>query len=162
MSLKAGAPATVFIAVMLSLFLTVAMADGLDGGPPKAGEGEGTAVDTTKAPTAPPYYAWTKTQVDLTWGIVVFALALFAGQFAVMFVSKQFWTDRQFKAFTLTLILTVGLILIIAGFTDAQIAPMMGLIGTIAGYVLGSSGKDQVDKLKVPEPQVNEAPAPPQ
>lgn len=36
-----------------------------------------------------------------------------------------------------TLIITFAVFLIVAGYSDQQIAPAMGLLGTIAGYLLG-------------------------
>lgn len=42
----------------------------------------------------------------------------------------------------LTLVVTAGLFLITAGYSETQIAPMMGLLGTIAGYLLGKEAAD--------------------
>jgi hypothetical protein len=44
-----------------------------------------------------------------------------------------------FKMVALTLVITSGLVLIVAGFSSDQITSMMGLLGTVAGYVLGKS-----------------------
>lgn len=45
--------------------------------------------------------------------------------------------SMHFKAYTLTLIIFAGLYLIVTGWSDNQLAPMMGLLGTLAGYILG-------------------------
>ena len=37
----------------------------------------------------------------------------------------------------LALVLSVGLSLIVVGYSQQQVAPMMGLLGTVAGYLLG-------------------------
>jgi len=37
------------------------------------------------------------------------------------------------------LIITGALFLVVAGYTDKQMAPVMGLLGTLAGYLLGKS-----------------------
>jgi len=42
-----------------------------------------------------------------------------------------------FKLVVLNLVLTTALALIVMGYTQEQIAPMMGLLGTVAGYLLG-------------------------
>ena len=42
---------------------------------------------------------------------------------------------------TITIIFA-SIFLIVAGYSDKQIAPVMGLLGTIAGYLLGKSSKD--------------------
>jgi len=115
----------------------MAIAEGLDGPPPKTGEGEGEAV-TQKAtqPAQQRTHNWPETQWKLVWGIFVFAAVLFAMVF--LSLRSRDWTDLQFKAYALTLILTVGLVLVIIGFSDAQIAPLMGIIGALVGYVFGS------------------------
>jgi hypothetical protein len=131
-----------FVALLLGSHVPSVMAADHTGQPKVAGPQVGDEPTDNPTESAKPstkkVYEWTDTQWHLTWGIVGFSTLLFAGQFFIMCRSKIYWSDRQFKAFTLTLILTVGLIVIIAGFAEAQIAPMMGLIGTIAGYILGS------------------------
>jgi hypothetical protein len=42
------------------------------------------------------------------------------------------------RLFSVPLIVVAAVFLVIAGFNDAQIAPVVGLLGTIAGYLLGS------------------------
>ncbi|MFO0943885.1 MAG: hypothetical protein U0930_24375 [Pirellulales bacterium] len=44
------------------------------------------------------------------------------------------------RLFGLTLILTAGMFLISAGYSQDQLAAMMGLLGTVAGYLLGKEG----------------------
>lgn len=111
----------------------------------------GTVDDNTSPPEIPKIHVWTDTQWKLTWGIAAFTAFLIGGQYAIMFCSKTYWTNRQFKAFTMTLIVAAALIVIIAGFSDSQIAPIMGLIGTIAGYILGSPEKsEKVEKPNRP------------
>jgi ABC-type xylose transport system permease subunit len=46
--------------------------------------------------------------------------------------------NRLLRAFALVLIIVAAVFLIVAGYTEQQIAPVMGLLGTIAGYLLGS------------------------
>ena len=41
----------------------------------------------------------------------------------------------------LTLVLVAGLFLITAGYSQNQVAPMMGLLGTIVGFLLGTTEK---------------------
>lgn len=50
------------------------------------------------------------------------------------------------KFIVVTLIITATLFLITAGYNNNQIAPAMGLLGTIAGYLLGR--QDKTDKLE--------------
>jgi hypothetical protein len=46
-------------------------------------------------------------------------------------------SDWSFRLMGLALVLTAGLFLIVAGFSQEQMAGMMGLLGSAAGYILG-------------------------
>lgn len=46
------------------------------------------------------------------------------------------------KLIALTLIVTAALLLIVLGYTDEQMSPVIGLLGTVAGYMLGSKEWD--------------------
>ncbi len=37
-------------------------------------------------------------------------------------------------------------LLIVAGYTDTEMGPVMGLLGTIAGYLLGKNSSQPVEK----------------
>lgn len=50
-------------------------------------------------------------------------------------------TEEIARTYTVTLIIIGTLVLISSGFTNAQIAPALGLFGTIAGYLLGKSDR---------------------
>lgn len=51
--------------------------------------------------------------------------------------------DLILKMFGTILIICIAAFLIVAGYDDKQIAPVIGLLGTIAGYLLGSHSKDE-------------------
>lgn len=44
----------------------------------------------------------------------------------------------------LVLVISGSLFLVAAGYSDRQITPVVGLLGTVAGYVLGRSSQDNV------------------
>ena len=46
------------------------------------------------------------------------------------------------RTFGVTLIITAAVFLVVAGYTEAQIAPVIGLLGAIAGYLLGRGPRD--------------------
>ena len=52
---------------------------------------------------------------------------------------QRFDANDLLKVFGVTLIVVGTLFLIAAGFGDKQIAPAMGLFGTLAGYLLGKA-----------------------
>lgn len=54
--------------------------------------------------------------------------------------------DNILKLFGTILIVISAIFLVVAGYSDKQIAPVMGLLGTIAGYLLGKNTTDPNDK----------------
>jgi hypothetical protein len=84
---------------------------------------------------------WKVTARNLGIALLCFAIVLFAGQFIVIYKSKAEWTDNSFKAFGLSLILVTSMFLMLIGYDDKQLAPMIGLLGTLAGYILGTHTK---------------------
>lgn len=60
------------------------------------------------------------------------------------------------RTYTVTLILIGTLVLITAGFSSQDIAPALGLYGTIAGYLLGRIDRDR-SKEETPLPDKEES-----
>lgn len=75
--------------------------------------------------------AMTMSAVVLIFGIVV--LVLCAG----LMRSSRPSPEAILRVFGTVLIITGALFLVVAGYTDQQVAPVMGLLGTLAGYLLG-------------------------
>ncbi len=50
------------------------------------------------------------------------------------------------RALTTILIITFAVFLIVAGYSDQQIAPAFGLLGTLAGYLLGKDAKSSTSE----------------
>jgi len=76
----------------------------------------------------------------LLFGLIVICLETY------LIITKKISTDYAIKFITVTLIVTSTLFLITAGYSNNQIAPAMGLLGTIAGYLLGKSSDHSVPK----------------
>ena len=53
---------------------------------------------------------------------------------------KESSAEDAIRAYALVLILVGTIVLICAGYSNDQIAPAMGLFGTVAGYLLGRKG----------------------
>lgn len=81
----------------------------------------------------------------LAFGLIVILLEVW-----VMVRSDKYWEAYSFKLVGVTIIITAGMFLIIAGYSDEQLSPIMGLLGTTIGYILGreSEGKGQVNLQK--------------
>ena len=55
-------------------------------------------------------------------------------------------SDAVLRVFGTILILVATIFLIVAGYSSTQIAPAMGLLGTIAGYLLGKGERKSTAK----------------
>jgi hypothetical protein len=74
--------------------------------------------------------AMTICSVFLVFSLVIICLATY-----LLKIGKS--TDSVLKIFGTILIITIACFLILAGYDDKQIAPVIGLLGTLAGYLLG-------------------------
>lgn len=72
----------------------------------------------------------------LGFGVVVILIIFFVGH------RDTVSYDYIFKLTAVTLVITSSLFLVIAGYSSEQIAPVIGLLGTISGYLLGKASTD--------------------
>ncbi len=79
----------------------------------------------------------TSMEIGLSIGVLVFGLLLIMLQLSYLKSGGKFQPMWALKMTGITLVVTAGLFLIVAGFSQTQTAPMMGLLGTVAGYLLG-------------------------
>jgi hypothetical protein len=79
------------------------------------------------------------TETYLSLGVLAFGLILVIFIVIVGFKKNTGWNQESTRVFAISVIVTAGLFLITAGYSDRQIAPMFGLLGTIVGYLLGKS-----------------------
>ena len=86
--------------------------------------------------------AMTMSTVVLLFGIVVIAIC------AALMRGSRPSAEAVLRVFGTVLIIVGALFLVVAGYTDKQMAPVMGLLGTLAGYLLG---KSPTEKDRVPE-----------
>lgn len=81
--------------------------------------------------------AMTMSSVVLIFGVVVIAIC------AGLMRSSRPSPEAILRVFGTVLIITGALFLVVAGYTDKQMAPVMGLLGTLAGYLLGKGASDE-------------------
>ena len=109
------------------------------------------AADRGSAPPLAP--SWWSNQNAMTISVVVLAF----GGVTILIAAYLIRGERDGLVILRILgtisIITFAVFLIVAGYSDQQIAPAMGLLGTIAGYLLG---KDQAR----PREQNPQTPAP--
>ena len=78
-------------------------------------------------------------ELYLSLGILVFGLILIIFTGIVAYRKNSGWDQEATRIFAVSIIVTAGLFLMTAGYSDQQVAPMFGLLGTIVGYLLGRS-----------------------
>jgi hypothetical protein len=92
-------------------------------------------------------------EIWLSGFILIFGLAIVVIEYALLKPVVHDHISEIFKIFTVTLIIIGTLLLITSGFNSQQIAPALGLFGTIAGYILakvetGQMRREGHDKAK--------------
>jgi hypothetical protein len=101
--------------------------------------------------TAEPEKLWWSNKDAMTISATVLTFGFVLCLLAAYLLSKGRSADSILKTLGTILIIVAALFLVVAGYSDRQIAPVMGLLGTIAGYLLG---KDAA------KPKPDEKPAP--
>jgi len=91
-----------------------------------------------QVPTQP--HDWTSVEIVLSIVVLVFALLVLALQAVLIVKARSNWHPTLItRTMGLTLIIAAGLFMITAGYSADQVSPVMGLLGTVAGYLLGST-----------------------
>lgn len=80
--------------------------------------------------------AMTMSAALLVFGVVVLLLATY-----LIKVGKS--SEAVLRIFGTILIIVIAVFLVVAGYSDTQIAPVMGLLGTVAGYLLGKESREK-------------------
>lgn len=85
---------------------------------------------------------WTTIEIVLSVAILLFGAIVLALQTFLIVKLPLAWTPSAILRLNgVTLIITGGILLVTAGYSNQQIAPVIGLLGAIAGYLLGSADK---------------------
>ena len=86
--------------------------------------------------------------------VLVFGSAIMLLATCLLYVGRN--ADDVLKLFGTLIIVISAVFLVVAGYSDTQIAPVIGLLGTIAGYLLGRESVDgsQGKKDSSPEKKV--------
>ncbi len=82
---------------------------------------------------------WTNVEIYLSVAVLGFALVVLVLQTVLITRAQPSWHPKStLRMMGLTLIISAGLFLVTAGYSADQVSPVMGLLGTIAGYLLGA------------------------
>ena len=79
----------------------------------------------------------------LSCSVLAFGLIILFLQFMLLRSVVGRSSHEVMRYYTVTLIIICSVVLVAAGLSDRQISPIVGLFGTIAGYILGKSERKQ-------------------
>lgn len=82
---------------------------------------------------------WPHVEVWLAGAIIAFGLVVLGMQFSLIRGMAEAEPEDSLRLFTVTMIIVGTLALIAIGYSGNQIAPALGLFGTIIGYLLGKT-----------------------
>lgn len=82
--------------------------------------------------------AWSKDLAQFL-GVAVLLFGLISMVLMFILFMRRRSTELVLRAFGVPLIIVSAVFLVVAGYTEQQIAPVMGLLGTIAGYLLAKT-----------------------
>lgn len=83
----------------------------------------------------------TTVEQNLSIAVLGFGIVVLLIQFVTLHSVTQSNPELVIRAYAVTLIVVCTLFLVSAGLSTNQIAPAIGLFGTIAGYLLGRAGR---------------------
>lgn len=94
---------------------------------------------------------WTSIEIVLSVSVLIFTLVLIGIEAAIIVKSRKNWAPKSItKLIGLTLLISITVLLVVAGYDQDQIAPVTGLLGVIAGYLLGNNEAGQSASRQTP------------
>lgn len=94
---------------------------------------EQSIAQTGPTPAVP---SWWSVTDAMTVSAVILGFGIFALALAAWMIRHERDSQVILRVFATIIIITLTVFLIVAGYSDQQIAPAVGLLGTIAGYLL--------------------------
>jgi hypothetical protein len=91
---------------------------------------------------------WWSVQDAMTISASVLVFGCFIMLLATILLYRGTTSHDVLKLFGTMIIVISAVFLVVAGYSDTQIAPVIGLLGTIAGYLLGSKDTTENDDDK--------------
>ncbi len=83
---------------------------------------------------------WTSIEIVLSFSLLIFALILIGIEAYIIKNAQKPWLPMNIvRLIGLTLILCLAAFLVVAGYGKEQISAVIGLLGVIAGYLLGAN-----------------------
>jgi uncharacterized membrane protein len=85
---------------------------------------------------------WWTAESAMTVSAVVLAFGVFVLIVAALMIKWGSTAEATLRVVGTIVVLIMAVFLVVAGYSDKQIAPVMGLLGTVAGYLLGKSSRE--------------------
>jgi hypothetical protein len=104
--------------------------------------------------------SWWTTTNAMTMSSIVLVFGFLTLALAAAVLSRGYSWEAVLKTLGTVLIIILTVFLIVAGYDDKQIAPAVGLLGTIAGYLLGKEPGDRGAKIPAASPSKPSEPSP--
>lgn len=95
---------------------------------------------------------WWTTENAMTMSSVVLAFGAIVIGLSAYLAIRQIPRDVILRIVVIPMAIMSALFLVVAGYDDSQIAPAMGLLGTIIGYILGTAKQAALQEKDVTEP----------
>jgi uncharacterized membrane protein len=93
-----------------------------------------------QVPKAP---IWWSTTNAMTMSATVLIFGTLVIVFATYLIRRGKSSEAVLRIFGTLLIIVIAVFLVVAGYSDTQISPVMGLLGTVAGYLLGKENRER-------------------
>lgn len=75
----------------------------------------------------------------LSIAVLIFGLIIIVGVMFIMFKQNKPWNSNSIQMVGLIMVVTASIFLMTAGYSTKQVTPVIGLLGTIVGFLLGKT-----------------------
>ena len=100
---------------------------------------DATGINLTQSPLQT--RDWSSIEVYLSIGVLLFSIIVMAMQYWYLKQNGQSWASESVIRFIgFPVVISAALFLVVAGYSDQQVAPVFALLGAIAGYLFGKTG----------------------
>lgn len=76
-------------------------------------------------------------ELNLSIAVLIFTILLVGVIASITLKKSQGWEPATMKLFIIVVVVGASLFLLTAGYSQEQMTPIIGLLGTIVGYALG-------------------------
>jgi hypothetical protein len=101
---------------------------------------------TEPPPPEVPTEPWWSARSAISMCSIILVFGLIVIGISSSLALKRIDKETILKVVVIPMAVMLAVFLVVAGYSDSQIAPAMGLLGTIVGYVLGARGKGATDE----------------